>query len=86
MDIHLLETLNQELKQECEEFQRYLDNFNELPGSQGNLGPHMGVLTDRFIRQQLAEIKRFQKSGDRKSVLELSWWTIEAMETRKLFN
>jgi hypothetical protein len=89
MDIHLLEILNQELLKECQEFQKYLDDFNELPGSQSDFGNLMGILTDRFIRQQLTEIKRFQKKGGpdaRETCLELAFWTVEAIETRKQFD
>jgi hypothetical protein len=89
MDIHLLEILNQELLVECQRFQKYLNDFNELPGSESDFGNLMGVLTDRFIRQQLNEIKRFQKrgeTGDRETCKDLAFWVVEAMETRKLFN
>jgi hypothetical protein len=89
MDIHLLEILNQELLKECKNFQKYLNDFNELPGNDSDFGNLMGVLTDRFIGQQLNEIKRFQKRGepgDRESCKDLAFWAVEAMETRKLFN
>jgi hypothetical protein len=88
MDIHLLEILNKELWKECQDFQKYLNDFNELPGCESDFGNLMGVLTDRFVQQQLAEIKRFQKRGepgDRESCKDLAFWAIEAMETRKLF-